>query len=324
MVKKLAKLMIGIVIVLVIVAAVAWMMIDSIAAGAIEKGGTYALGVPVTVDNVDIGLIGGSVGLDGLTVANPEGFTEPHLMAAGHFGLKIEGGSVLSDTVRVPLIELNGLDVYYIKTGDGDNVQPILDNLERFKSDAPAEDEPAAEAKPGRKFIVDRLTMTDITLHLRVPVVGTRTVKINRIEMDGLTQDNAQGMAMSELMGRIVPAVLASVFSVDQVAELVPNVAGSLVKQLGHVDALATQVGGKAGQMAEAVIGQGTEALKDAGQKGTEALKKVTGEGSEALKKAAEGAGGAGEDLGKKVEQGISGALEGVFGGKKDQDDAGE
>jgi hypothetical protein len=299
-VKKALKILVGLLIGLVLLVGIAWMSIDGIAASAVRQGGTYVLGVPVDVKSMSIGVFSGQIGLDGLQIDNPEGFDEPRLMATGQFAMAIEGGSIFSDTIKVPVIELDGLDVWYIKKGDTDNVKAILANLERFKSgEAPADEAPSE----GKKFLVDRLTISNVTLHLDVPVLGKKTVRVPKIELEGLTKDNAQGLAMGELIGRVFPAMLASVFSVDEVANLIPDLAKGLMNQLGSVDELAAQLGSSAGEAAKAV-------LEGAGK----ALEGVTEGGTEAVGNLAEGAG-------KAIEEGVGGALEGIFGGKKKDDD---
>ncbi len=304
MVKKLAKILIGLVIIVVLAVVILVMSLGTIAAGAVEKGGSFALGVPVKVDNIDIALMGGTVGVEGLNIGNPEGFEQPHLMDTGRFGLEVESGSVFSDTITVPVIELDGLEVYYVKKGDSDNVKPILANLEKLKGEG-TEDEPAAEPaeeKPGKKFIVDRLTITNVTLHLEgIPVLGKKTIHVPKLEMVGLTKDNAKGLAMDELIGRVVPAVLASLFSLEDVTKLVPDLASGLLKQIGNVDELAGQIGSQAGEIAKAALEEGAKVLEGVTEGGAKVL---------------EGAAG---DVGKKVTEGIGGAMEGLFGGKKEE-----
>ena len=72
--KKLLKIGLVIVALLVIAAVIVYFSIDSIAKTAVEKGGTYAMGTPTTVDTVNVGLWSGQIGMNGLVIANPAGF----------------------------------------------------------------------------------------------------------------------------------------------------------------------------------------------------------------------------------------------------------
>ena len=79
---KILKLVLGAVVLLVLLAAVAvglvlWRL-DTIAKQAIEAGGTQATGVATTLDQANVSVLGGSFSMAGLTIANPPGFKSPH------------------------------------------------------------------------------------------------------------------------------------------------------------------------------------------------------------------------------------------------------
>jgi len=290
---------------------VVFWQINALAKAAIEKGGTYALGVPTAVEDIDISLFGGSVKVDVLNIANPQGFEAPHLLQNQHFGLEIEGGSVFSDTIEVPLIELDGMDVYLEKNKDGqNNFSVILANLEKFKSGEDAQD----EEQEGKKFIVDKIALTNITAHVDLPVVGMQTFKIDRIELNDVTQDNAKGVAMDELAARIMPAIMGNVVEMGKGLGKVPlELAGKLTGELTNV---ASLLGESAGAMLGEATGQATKLAES-----------VLKEGGKVLEGAAEGVGktveGVGEGLGKGVEDlgkgvgDLGKGIGGLLGGKK-------
>ncbi|MDX1682749.1 MAG: hypothetical protein R3336_06495, partial [Phycisphaeraceae bacterium] len=74
MIRKLSIIGGGILLALVLLVVGIFIYIDSIAATAVERGGTYALGVDTRLADADVGIFAGEVTLDGLTVDNPEGF----------------------------------------------------------------------------------------------------------------------------------------------------------------------------------------------------------------------------------------------------------
>ena len=64
-------------------AAVIWQVVanlDSIVAGAIEDVGTRTLKTEVTVSGVSIDLKGGKARIAGMTIANPEGYSNANLL----------------------------------------------------------------------------------------------------------------------------------------------------------------------------------------------------------------------------------------------------
>jgi len=115
----------------------------------------------------------------------------------------------------------------------------------------------------------------------------TLNIPIPEIVLENVTQDNAQGVAVSELMRRLVPAILAAV--VDKAKGVVPD---------ADLDRLSTNIADAAQS-----VGQGAANLVN--QAGGRAAKALEGLGIDTKK--------AGED----VKKGVGGALDKIFGGKK-------
>ena len=79
--KLLIKIVVVLVLLLVIGVLTTFFFIDRIAKAGVEKGATYALGVPTTLKSADVGVFAGTFAMSGLNVANPEGFDkEPHFL----------------------------------------------------------------------------------------------------------------------------------------------------------------------------------------------------------------------------------------------------
>lgn len=292
--KKLLKIVIAVVVVLLIAVAVAWWRIDAIAKTALEKGGTYALGVQTTVDTVSVSLLNGTVGLAGLQVANPDGFdSAPYLMHTGDFDLAISPGTLMSDTVEIPLISLDSLDLYILKNSKGNNISPILDHLKQFKS---SDQTPEENTGTSKKFIIKKLAITNITAHIDVPPLGNKTVKVPDIVLENVTQDNAQGMAMDEVMARVFPMITAA--AIQSITDLPGDLTKTLTSDLSGV---ADNLGGAVGQL-----------IKDPGK-----LLGNLGEGAgKAVDDVTKGAGKAVEDTAK----GVGDAIGNILGGNKDKD----
>ena len=101
--KWIKRIVILLVLVVVVVAVIAVVMIDRIAKTGVEQGGTYAMGVTTKLDGIHIGLLSGSVSLDGLSVENPEGFKADHFLKLGDGSVEVSLGSrrsVVSRTTR--------------------------------------------------------------------------------------------------------------------------------------------------------------------------------------------------------------------------------
>lgn len=293
-----------VVVVLVLVlgtAGVVWGMLDSIAKKGIQQGGEYALGVKTDVNDVKLSLINGTLMIDNLKVSNPEGFKSPHLMKTGRFDLEVAPGSVVNSPVEVKQFVLDGLDVNIEQTAKGNNISAILDHVKKLAPPADAsQKETPKDNSEGRKMKIGKLVIKNVVAHVTLPVpavVGKElTIKLPAIEIDDVSKDCPDGITISTLVSRIVPALLASI--VKEGKDIIPtDLSGVLNSDLASA---AQAMGGHASKMLEQVGGDASKMLKTNLDKG--------------LKDATKGLGNVGKgtgDLGK----GVGDALKGVIPG---------
>ena len=250
--KWILRVVIGVVLLVVVIVVGALLTIDSLAKTAVEKGSEHALGVRTTLDSMSVGLVRGHVGMSGLEVANPEGFQTPHLLQSGQFELEVRPGSLLSDTVEVPLLRLDGLDLNVEQQLAGSNVQRILEHLKRFGGGP--RDEPA---EPGKKVQLDRVVIRNVTARFTMlPGLGDEgviAVDVPEIELTHVTSENAGGVAIGEIVARVLPAILAAVFEEAQ-----GQVPGSF---LGDLDSQLADTQKALGGKAESLLRQATSDL---------------------------------------------------------------
>jgi hypothetical protein len=284
MVKILLRVLLAVVILAIVAGVVAWLMIDPLAKAAVENGAGYALGVETTLDDIDVGLLGGRVRMDGLKIANPEGFSDGFVMTSGRFELEISPASLLSDTVRVRKFELDGLGLNVEQRLGGSNVGKVIENVRRFESKDPDQRDP--DTKGGKKVRADRLLIRNVeaTFHL-LPETGAVepiTVKVPTIELTDVASDEG-GVVVAELVARIVPAVVAAVIEQGR-GELPGDFRQGLDKKLRD---LTGQMGGDVRRL----VGK----ARDTAGRG---VKEATSKAGEAAKNFLEGLGGGRENEG--------------------------
>jgi len=282
--KKPLKIVIAVAVLLVLALGAAWLFIDSIAKAGIEHGATYALGVDTRVDSVRLSLLGGKLGLTGLTVSNPEGFKTPHFLKTGTFALALRPGSLFEDTIEIEQFELDGIDLYVEQEIGKSNVSVILDNIAKISGDEKPDEK---KTEGGKKVKVDHIVIRNVTAHVQVLPIGgnatTLTVKVPEIVLDNVTDDNAGGVATSTLVQRLVPAIMAAV--VDKGKGILPD---ADLNQLGQDVAKTTQaLGAGASQLVHQVGGTAAKAVENLG------------------------------DATKNVGKNVGNALENLLGGKK-------
>jgi hypothetical protein len=273
---KLALKIVAVLVILVIAAVVAVVFyINTIAKSAIERGATAALGVKTTLASADVGILKGQLTLSDLIVANPKGFEGKDFLELGTGFLEVSLGSLTRDTVQVPLLTLNTLNLDLEKKGGQANYTVIIDNLKTRESGAAK-----GPAEPGKQFIIRELVITDLDVEANVLGVGGELdhvrVPIKKIRLTNVGQG---GVDSSQLTGVIMQAIMAAVIAngADFPTDLVHDLGGSMQGLTSLADMGiegSFDVGGTMEDLAGSAI---DEATKDLGKGANEAIKKGLG-----------------------------------------------
>ncbi|MHC4108001.1 MAG: hypothetical protein ACYSTY_07940 [Planctomycetota bacterium] len=296
----------GVLLVLLIAAVVTVVLyLDAIAKGAIEAGATYALGVQTTLQDADVRLLLGRLSIAGLDVENPEGFERDHFLRLDQGRVAVQLGSLRQETVDLPHLRLNGVDLNLERRNDKANYNVILGNLKKVES---AREEPAdkpAEKKPGKKFVIEEVTVTDIHVGVDLLPFGGELTRLD-VPIDEIRLQNVGsggGVPMDQLTGIVIKAIFAALMSEagSLPADLVKDLGNALagLEQLGDLGiSLATGSG-------DLITGIGAGTVDTVGGVGEGVL---------------EGVGGAVEEVGKGVGEALEG-LGGLLTPKEKNDD---
>ncbi len=263
--RKLIRLVVLLVILVLVAGATFWFYVDRIAKEGVERGATYALGVPTTVGDADVGLLVGAVGLDDLTVSNPQGYETPHLLAVQRFDLGVVTNTLFKETIQVNRFELDGVDLHVEQKIGTSNMAEVLENI-KARTGGGGEPPEEKEEPAGKKVQVDRIVVRNITAHVQTLPVGgkvsTVDVEVPEIVLEDVTSDEGKGLAVAELTRRLLPAILTAVINKSRG---LPNV---------DLDGLAANVGettralGKGAQDLVQQVGAGAGGLLDSVFKG--------------------------------------------------------
>ena len=207
--KRLLKVLLVLVVLVVIAGIVVAFSMDGIAKSSIENGATSALGVKTSVRDMDVAIIGGECKLEGLQVANPQGFRGDHFLTLETGRVVVSLGSLLEKQVVIPTLDLADIDVKLEMKDGKTNYSVILENLSKSKPEKkPAEDE-------GKKFIINDTSIRNVSVDLdMVPAGGELTkltLKIPEIRLKEIGSGSGKGVVISELSGIIVRAILEAV-----------------------------------------------------------------------------------------------------------------
>lgn len=291
MLMKLVKRLVVLVVVLVVlVGAGAFGVLvyaDSIVKTAVEKGGTYAFGVPTKLANADVGLISGKLGLDGLDVNNPTGYKSASFMTMGHGGIEVSLGTLRSEVVEVPRLEISDVQVNLEKAEGKANYQVILDNLKKLESG----EKPASTEKSEKKYVIKEVHVKNVKVHVDLLPVGGTLTQAN-ITLDAVYLKDigtaGKGVPLSELASIIVKAVMSAI--ADKGGGVIPaDLLGDLQGKLAELKNL-DQLG---------VIA--TTSLEELKTKTLDNVKKDVEQKVDDVKK----------DVEKKIEEGLKGLIPG-------------
>lgn len=257
---KLIKRLIAVLVILVVLVGVgafaALMYIDSIAKAAVERGGTYAMGVPTTLGSADVGIRKPGFYMKSLNVGNPTGYKSASFLTVGDGGVNVSLESLNKDVVELPRLALSDIQVNLEKAEGKANYQVILDNLKKLESGDPAQQ---PKESSGKKFVINEVDIRNVKVHVDLIPVGGSLTQVN-ITLDEVKLNNVgtagKGVPLPELASIIVKALMSAI--VDKGGGLLPgDLLGDLqgqLAQLKNLDELGVKLQADMKQQAEKAI----------------------------------------------------------------------
>jgi len=241
---------------------------------AIETAGTKALNVAVKVDDVDLSLIKGQMKISGLEVANPAGFKMPNILAANEIYAKLDTGSLLSDTIIVEEIRLDGIKLSFEQKGFDSNVAILLKGTPSVsKKEGKSEDPKSSEDDAsGKKLVIDNLVLTNTIVEVKLlPVPGAKkdiSIKLPKIQMKDIGKNEEFDLAkLNELIFLAISEELTKAGG-----GIIPSDA---LKGLEELDPGALLTGSFEGLFGEE--GLGAEAIEQLGDTGKDIIDGIGG-----------------------------------------------
>lgn len=214
--RRLLKLILSIITVLAVLAIVGVVAVallaDRAVKAAVESGGAKTLKVPVAVGEADASILGGSIGLENLAVANPEGYTGPSLLTLKTVNVAADTGTLFSDQVVIKTMTLDQMDVFVEQKGLKNNLYEVIEPLRQPR-------EPS-----GKSLVIDSLTISNILVHISLPSLPgqeaqTVDVRVAPITMTELGRN--ERMDTPILISKVLLAVAQGI--ADQTGDILPK-----------------------------------------------------------------------------------------------------
>ena len=288
--KTLLKILVGVLVVLAVLFVVLELSLDKMILKGFNAAAPGALGVEATLANADISLLRGKAALSGLHIGNPEGFNTPGLFDLGSVRVDIDNSTLLSDTMVIREITIEGLELTYEKGLLNSNLGALIDQLSAGKEEKPEEEgeakaEPPKDEKPGKKVVIEKLSITGSKMNFSITgaaaLTGGRAIPIPLppITLTDLGKEK-EGVSIPEAIREILNAVAgAAGTAIAGAGNLIGDAGkavgeGALAVGEGAVDAGKAVVGG-ATDAGKAVVGGAVDAGKAVGDAVGGALKNI-------------------------------------------------
>ena len=239
--KWLIRVALALVLLVIVVAVAGVIMIDSIATAAVQKGAAFATETEADCEQVDVKVFGSAAQIKSLDIKNPDGPLREKFdsfLMLGNGSAEVSAGSVLSDKIEIPKVELSDIEITLVGLADGTkNYETILESLKRFQGE-----EPPAETKDQKQVVIKELTIRNITVKYdfandpvlnALPVSGE--IKIAFDEPMVLTDVGSGGVPMSQITADIITDILVQVMANmgDDLGNHVLGLTASLTENLG-------------------------------------------------------------------------------------------
>ena len=165
--KRWMKIAIGVLVALAVLVVALALTAGHIAKAAIITAGPQALGVPVSVSNVSVGLLSGRFGVEELVVGNPKGFDTPEAIRLNKVSVTVKMASLFSKTLIIDRVYVGGPEITYEIRLNGSNIGAIQEKLEPPEpSEAPPEPAAPKPSEEDRKVRINDLLIENGKIHV--------------------------------------------------------------------------------------------------------------------------------------------------------------
>lgn len=215
--------LLGLLLVLIAAVVAGWLYLEPLVKGVVHKFGTQVVGTEVKLEGFKFRPFSGFVEVDGLTIANPAGYSAPNLFSLGSIKVKVDVKSLMTDTIVVEDIEISKPEITYeMPDFTTSNVMQIQENIAKNTTSAPktevVEEVEVKEevAEKGKSVIIRKVLVEGGALSAITPLQKDETalvLNMPAIELTGIGEEK-KGVSISESVITIFNKILFNATSV--------------------------------------------------------------------------------------------------------------
>ena len=352
--KMLLKLGLILLIGFLLLGAAGYFLLPPAAKNAIESGTHSALGTQTELDTIKagFGLGSTSMGIAGFTAQQPTGFEGPAFLEIGEIDVAVKTFSVLSDTVRVPEVTLDGLRLRLVQNGTESNFLQVYSHLQTLmegSGETPEAQE--ADGGSGKAIEIGVVKVSGVAADFDLTgipgIAKSYSFELPAFEIDLSQAANEQRLesveqATAHMLSKVIEQAVG--YAKGQAGPEFADLIGGDFAQLrqraeaelmGFLDQGGTQFDAWKGEALEGLRSRIGQSAKDAlegaiGEDATQSIEDALGEGAgQALDKVLDSVGGSGEgsvedklkksadDALKKGSEELKKGIGGLLGDKK-------
>lgn len=196
--------------------------INGLIKNGIETVGPDVLGVAVTVDDVDVSFMNGTGQIQGLRIANPEDYDNPHAITIDEMQIALNTDSLTSDRIRITEIIIGGPYIFYEGTLNDSNLQALQRNAAAGASSDESTDETSEE---GPAIEIDYFQIREANLDVKLkPLERPFKLVMSNLEIEDIGKNETA--TASDVVAQILRALNRAVIP------LIRENAGSLREQV--------------------------------------------------------------------------------------------
>lgn len=231
---KVAKIGIGLVI--VVIAAVAIMTtllvqnLDGIIKQVVEATGSEVTGTRVSLGGAKFTLTEGRGELQGLSIANPSGFSSKNIFEMDTVAIQVDPTSLTGSVIVIDEVTIDGARLLAEQKGLTTNLKALMENMDTGEEAPPPEEGSAADVR----LMLAKFNFVNIQASLLTEQWGEQNLTLPPIRLQNLG-DRETGLTPTELANQITGTLVKQTQRAvaDRLAQLAQDAAKEeLGKQL--------------------------------------------------------------------------------------------
>lgn len=172
--------------------------LDGVVGSRIESSTSEMLETRVTVDDVSISILDGKGTISGITIQNPEGFSENPAVQLRQISITLDLSSLLSDTIVVNNISIEKPELFFEQKGTENNLNALMNRM-------------GGSSSSGTNVVIDRLLVENGQVRLTADIGNeeqSAEAAFSRIEVEGIGRSGSG--TMQQAMREILEPILRS------------------------------------------------------------------------------------------------------------------